>query len=79
MGGWVVGSCLFIQLAARSNRLFLLYPPPTHPPTHPPTLSLQLLPLVNIQHTIANSIELAHRACEHSPEDANDIKRYVKK
>jgi hypothetical protein len=36
---------------------------------------LNLLPLVNIQHSIAQSIELAHRACVHSPEDADDIKR----
>lgn len=36
---------------------------------------LNLLPLVNIQHSIAQSIELAHRACVHRPEDADDIKR----
>lgn len=36
---------------------------------------LNLLPLVNIQHSIAQSIELAHRACLHRPEDADDIKR----
>ncbi|EWM20004.1 calcium calmodulin-dependent protein kinase 1 [Nannochloropsis gaditana] len=35
----------------------------------------KLLPLLTIQHTIAHSIELAHRACEHSPQDAHDVKR----
>jgi len=40
-----------------------------------PADSVNLMPLVRIQQAIAHSIELAHRACEHHPEDADDIKR----
>lgn len=60
-------------------------PDPSEPPPQQQQLSrfsmtsngepFKLLPLLTIQHTIAHSIELAHRACEHSPQDAHDVKR----